>query len=140
MNRVFPLVLAAGTTFLLTASALLMLGYLSQVRQPMGVIHDALIIETARSQQDVARITSLKQLPVIDDGPLAHELALVVDTLAHRLRTLAGTATHLPAFQQEAMSNHLRRAEHFLDLLASAAASRAPANTDDTLPGLGFGR
>ena len=62
MNRVFPLVLAAGVTLLSTASALLLLGYLSQVRQPMGVVRDALIIEMARSQEDVARIASLKQL------------------------------------------------------------------------------
>ena len=81
MPRVFPLVLAAGVTLLSTASALLLLGYLSQVRQPMGVVRDALIIETARSQENVASIASLKQFAGIDNSPRAHELTQVAEVL-----------------------------------------------------------
>ncbi|WP_442486926.1 GGDEF domain-containing protein [Halomonas litopenaei] len=136
MNRVFPLVLAAGVTLLSTASALLLLGYLSQVRQPMGVVRDALIIDMARSQEDVARIASLKQLAGFDNTPRAHEFTQVADTLHHRLRLLSGTATRLPATQRDAVVGYLERAEHSISLLAHPAFSDTTADTDDTLRGL----
>lgn len=136
MTRVFPLVLAAGVTLLSTASALLLLGYLSQVRQPMGVVRDALIIETARSQENVASIASLKQFAGIDNSPRAHELTQVADTLQHRLRTLAGTATRLPTSQRDSVVGYLQRAEHSINLIAPSPLSGTTADIDDTLPGL----